>query len=58
MPTVGIGDAMGLRLVFQLGAGDRVEFGTSFVLQAVPAPGAGAMLGIAAILGKGRRRRA
>lgn len=58
MPTGPMGDAMGIRMVFQLGAGDHVDFGTSFVLQAVPAPGAGAVLGIAAILGKGRRRRA
>lgn len=58
MPTVAIGDAMGLRLVFQLGAGDHVDFTTTFVLQAVPGPGSAAMLGIAAIIGKGRRRRA
>lgn len=58
MPTGPIGDAMGIRMVFQLGAGDSVDFGTSFVLQAVPGPGTGAMLGIAALLGKGRRRRA
>lgn len=58
MPTVAIGDGMGLHLVFNLGAGDHVDFSTTYVLQAVPGPGAGAMLGIAAILGKGRRRRA
>lgn len=58
MPTGPIGDAMGIRMVFQLGAGDSVDFGTTFILQSVPGPGAGAMLGIAAILGKGRRRRA
>lgn len=55
LPSVAMGDAMGLRLVFQLGAGDQVDLTTAFVVQAVPAPGAVALLAIAGL--RGRRRR-
>ena len=55
LPSVAMGDAMSLRLVFQLGAGDSVDLTTAFVVQAVPAPGAVAMLAIAGL--RGRRRR-
>ena len=55
LPSVAMGDAMALRLVFQLGAGDQVDLTTAFVVEAVPAPGAIAMLAIAGV--RGRRRR-
>jgi hypothetical protein len=49
-----MGDEAGIRLVFQLGAGDQVDLSTVFVIQAVPAPGAVAGL---ALVGAGMRRR-
>lgn len=55
LPSVAMGNAMSLRLVFQLGAGDQVDLTTAFVVEAVPAPGAIAMLAIAGL--RGRRRR-
>jgi hypothetical protein len=58
LPAAAIGDRMGMKLVFTLTAGDTVDFSSSYVLQAVPAPGACAAMGIAALIGKGRRRRA
>ena len=55
MPSVAMGDAVGIRLRFTLTAGERVDLSTTFVVQsAVPAPGA---LGLAAIAAGSRRRR-
>lgn len=53
-PSIAMGDAAGIRMVFQLGAGDQVDLSTVFVVQAVPAPGAVAGL---ALVGAGMRRR-
>ncbi len=53
-PAMAMGDAMGIRLVFQLGAGDQVDLTTAFVLEAIPAPGAVAAF---ALVGLGQRRR-
>ena len=53
-PSIAMGDAAGIRMVFQLGAGDQVDLSTVFVIQAVPAPGAVAGL---ALVGAGMRRR-
>ena len=53
-PSIAMGDAAGIRMVFQLGAGDQVDLSTVFVVQAVPAPGAVAGL---ALVGVGMRRR-
>jgi len=53
-PSIAMGDAAGIHLVFQLGAGDQVDLSTVFVIQAVPAPGAVAGL---ALVGAGMRRR-
>jgi MYXO-CTERM domain-containing protein len=55
LPSIAMGDAVALRLVFQLGAGDSLDLTTAFVVQAVPAPGAVAMLAIAGL--RARRRR-
>ena len=55
LPSIAMGDAVALRLVFQLGAGDSVDLTTAFVVQAVPAPGAVAVLAIAGL--RNRRRR-
>jgi hypothetical protein len=49
-----MGDAAGIRMVFQLGAGDQVDLSMVFVIQAIPAPGAVAGL---ALVGGGMRRR-
>jgi hypothetical protein len=53
-PSIAMGDAAGIRMVFQLGAGDQVDLSTVFVIQAIPAPGAVAGL---ALVGAGMRRR-
>lgn len=55
LPSIAMGDAVALRLVFQLGAGDSLDLTTAFVVQAVPAPGVVAMLAIAGL--RARRRR-
>ena len=58
LPSMAMGDAAGIRLVFQLGAGDQVDLTTAFVIQSVvPAPGATAALAMAC-MGARRRRRA
>lgn len=54
MPSVAMGDAVGIRLRFTLTAGERVDLSTTFVVQSVPAPGA---LALAAIASGSRRRR-
>ena len=53
-PAMAMGDAMGIRLLFQLGAGDKVDLTTAFVLEAIPAPGAMAAF---ALIGLSQRRR-
>jgi hypothetical protein len=53
-PAMAMGDAMGIRLLFQLGAGDQVDLSTVFVLEAIPAPGAMAAF---ALIGLSQRRR-
>lgn len=53
-PSIAMGDAAGIRMVFQLGAGDQIDLSTVFVIQAIPAPGAVAGL---ALVGAGMRRR-
>ena len=55
-PAMAMGDAMGIRLLFQLGAGDRVDLTTAFVLEAVPAPGAVAAFALVGLRQRRRRR--
>ncbi|MEI6474093.1 MAG: hypothetical protein WCO75_01750 [Planctomycetota bacterium] len=55
-PAMAMGDAMGIHLVFQLGAGDQVDLTTAFVLEAVPAPGAMAAFALIGICARKRRR--
>lgn len=55
--ATGIGSSAGIRLSFQLSAGDRVDLTTVFVV-AVPAPGVFALVAAAGIVGTPRRRRA
>ena len=55
-PAMAMGDAMGIRLLFQLGAGDRVDLTTAFVLEAVPAPGAVAAFALVGLSQRRRRR--
>ena len=55
-PAMAMGDAMGIRLIFQLGAGDRVDLTTAFVLEAVPAPGAVAAFALVGLSQRRRRR--
>lgn len=54
--AVPVGSNVGIRLSFQLSAGDRVDLTTVFVV--VPAPGAFAFIAAAGIVGTPRRRRA
>ena len=53
-PAMAMGDAMGIRLLFELGAGDQVDLTTTFVLEAIPAPGA---IAVFALIGLTQRRR-
>lgn len=55
-PAMAMGDAMGIRLLFQLGAGDQVDLTTAFVLEAVPAPGAMAAFALIGLTQRRRRR--
>jgi hypothetical protein len=55
-PAMAMGDAMGIRLLFQLGAGDRVDLTTAFVLEAVPAPGVVAAFALVGLSQRRRRR--
>jgi hypothetical protein len=55
-PAMAMGDAMGIRLVFQLGAGDQVDLTTAFVLEAIPAPGAVAAFALVGLSQRRRRR--
>ena len=55
-PGMAMGDAMGIRLLFQLGAGDQVDLSTVFVLEAIPAPGAIAAFALAGLSQRRRRR--
>jgi hypothetical protein len=55
-PAMAMGDAMGIRMVFQLGAGDQVDFTTAFVMEAIPSPAAIAAFAIAGLGGRRRRR--
>jgi hypothetical protein len=55
--AVPVGSSAGIRLSFQLSAGDRVDLTTVFVV-AVPAPGVFALVAAAGIVGTPRRRRA
>ncbi len=55
-PAMAMGDAMGIHLVFQLGAGDQVDLTTAFVLEAVPAPGGMAAFALIGICARKRRR--
>ena len=55
--SIPMGDAATVRITFELGAYDKVDLTTAFVVQ-VPAPGAFALAAIAGVAGKtGRRRR-
>jgi uncharacterized protein (TIGR03382 family) len=59
LPSGAMGDSVGIRLNFVLGAGDRVDLTTVYVVQAsssIPAPGSLCLLAAAA-LGCRRRRR-
>jgi hypothetical protein len=56
--ATGIGSTAGIRLTFQLSAGDRVDLTTAFVVAPVPAPGVFALAAAAGIVGSWRRRRA
>jgi hypothetical protein len=55
-PAMAMGDAMGIRLLFELGAGDRVDLTTAFVLEAIPAPGAVAAFALVGLSQRRRRR--
>ena len=55
-PAMAMGDAMGIRLLFQLGAGDQVDLSTVFVLEAIPAPGAMAVFALIGLTQRRRRR--
>jgi len=55
--AIGMGDAAKIRITFQLGAYDKVDLTTTFVV-AVPAPGVFALVAAAGIVGTPRRRRA
>jgi hypothetical protein len=55
-PAMAMGDAMGIRLLFQLGAGDQVDLTTAFVLEAIPAPGAMAAFALVGLSQRRRRR--
>jgi hypothetical protein len=55
--AIGMGDAASIKITFQLGAYDKVDLTTAFVV-AVPAPGALAIAAIAGVVFRGRRRRA
>jgi hypothetical protein len=55
-PAMAMGDAMGIRLLFQLGAGDQVDLSTVFVLEAIPAPGAIAAFALVGLSQRRRRR--
>jgi hypothetical protein len=55
-PAMAMGDAMGIRLIFQLGAGDQVDLTTAFVLEAIPAPGAVAVFALVGLSQRRRRR--
>lgn len=59
LPSVGMGDSVSIRLRFTLGAGDRLDLSTVYVVQAssgIPAPGAVSLLGIAGLSARRRRR--
>lgn len=56
LPSPAMGDGMGITLNFQLGAGDKVDFTTVLVMQAVPTPGALALVSAAGLLGSRRRK--
>jgi hypothetical protein len=55
-PAMAMGDAMRIRLLFQLGAGDQVDLTTAFVLEAIPAPGAIAAFALVGLSQRRRRR--
>lgn len=55
-PAMAMGDAVGIRMVFQLGAGDQVDFTTAFVVEAIPSPAALAVFALAGISNRRRRR--
>ena len=55
LPIGPLGTSRTIRMQFLLGAGNEVSLSTSFVVQ-VPAPGAIALLGLAGLAGRGRRR--
>lgn len=58
MPYAAMGDGLGIRLNFVLGAGDKVDFTTALVMDAViPGPGSAALLSVAGLGILGRRRR-
>ncbi len=58
MPFSAMGDGMGIRMDFILGAGDKVDFTTAFVMDAViPTPGGLALLAAGALSMRSRRRR-
>ena len=48
---------LGIALRFTLSAGDTVSFASTFTVNAVPAPGALALLAVSGATGAGRRRR-
>ncbi|MBM4112423.1 MAG: hypothetical protein FJ253_03465 [Phycisphaerae bacterium] len=50
-----LGSSIAVRLQFTLTAGDQASFTSVFVLESVPAPGALALLGLAAVVGRRRR---
>lgn len=54
-PSIAMGEALGIRLQFQLGAGDQLNLTTAFVVQAIPGPGA--VAAFAAFGAASRRRR-
>lgn len=55
-PSIAMADAVGIRLVFQLGAGDQLNLTTAFVVQAIPGPGAVAAFAALGAVSRRRRR--
>lgn len=59
LPSVGMGNSVTIQLRFTLGAGDRLDLTTVYVVQAssgIPAPGAACLLAVAGLAGRRRRR--
>jgi hypothetical protein len=56
-PHGAVFENIGIRLHFMLSAGDAASFTTIFMVEAVPAPGAVALLGLSWLSRGGRRRR-